>query len=151
MPSSRSVTEWLERLKGRDGEAAQQLWESYFARLVRSPDNACHPAAAAPRTKSTSPSARWTAFAEGAARGRFPAPKDRHGLWPLLVTITLRKARKLARREKRRKRGGGRVRGESALIAGGEQESGAAWDEILTQSPSPAFACQVAALQDPSP
>jgi DNA-directed RNA polymerase specialized sigma24 family protein len=83
-------------------------------------------------------------FFRGMARGRLPALDDRRGLWPLLVTITARKAGKLARRESRRKRGGGLVRGESALIPGGETGGEAAWDEFLAREPAPAFACQVA-------
>ena len=144
MSSSLSVTEWLGRLKAGDGEAAQQIWERYFARLVRL---ARQRLPAGRRRASDEEDVALSAldsFCRGVARGQYPALNDRHGLWPLLVTITARKAGKLARREASRKRGGGRVRGESALIPAGEKTGGGPWDEIRADTPSPEFACQVA-------
>ena len=35
MDSGGSVTHWIYGIKAGDPEAAQQLWERYFARLVR--------------------------------------------------------------------------------------------------------------------
>ena len=32
--SSTSVTQWIDRLKAKDPDAAQKLWERYFHRLV---------------------------------------------------------------------------------------------------------------------
>jgi DNA-directed RNA polymerase specialized sigma24 family protein len=144
MPSSPSVTEWLGRLKAGDGEAAQRLWERYFTQLVRLARQRLPAARRRAADEEDVALSALHSFCRAVARGRFPALNDRRGLWPLLVTITTRKAGKLARRETSRKRGGGLVRGESALTPGREQGSGAAWDEILAQGPSPAFACQLA-------
>jgi DNA-directed RNA polymerase specialized sigma24 family protein len=144
MASSQSVTEWLGRLGAGDREAAQHLWERYFGELVRLARR--HMPAGRRRAADEEDVAlsALDSFCRGAARGRFPDLHDRRGLWPLLVTITLRKAGKLARRENRLKHGGGAVRGGSALIPRGEPGAAAAWDEVLGAEPSPAFACQVA-------
>jgi DNA-directed RNA polymerase specialized sigma24 family protein len=143
MPSSQSVTEWLRRLKAGDGDAAQLLWERYFSQLVRVSRQrlpACQRRVADEEDVALSV---LDSFCRGAARGRFPRLGDRHGLWPLLVTITMRKVGKLARRAHRLKHGAGAVRGESALVRQGERDAAAAWDEILGNEPNPAFACEM--------
>jgi DNA-directed RNA polymerase specialized sigma24 family protein len=144
MASGRSVTEWLDRLKAGDGEAAQRLWERYFGRLVRLARQRLPAGRRRAADEEDVALSALDSLFRGAARGRFPALNDRRGLWPLLVTITARKVGKLARREHRLKRGGGAVRGESALTPRGGQGGGAGWDEILAAGPTPAFACQVA-------
>jgi DNA-directed RNA polymerase specialized sigma24 family protein len=144
MPSGLSVTEWLGRLKAGDREAAQHLWEHYFTRLVRLARQRLPAGRRRASDEEDIALSALDSFFRGIGRGRFPALNDRRGLWPLLVTITARKAAKQARRESRRKRGGGLVRGESALIPAGDPGGGAAWDEILAREPTPAFACQVA-------
>ena len=60
----------------------------------------------------------------------------------MLVTITARKAYDLAEREGRLKRGGGQVRGDSALLdpAAGDQQHG--WEQIAGNEPTPEFAAQ---------
>jgi DNA-directed RNA polymerase specialized sigma24 family protein len=145
MSSSQSVTQWLGRLKAGDHEAAQQLWHRYFEQLVRLARARLRGARRRAADEEDVALSALDSFCRGAAGGRFPDLHDRHGLWPLLVAITARKAIKLAQHERRQKRGGGAVRGDSALLspdAGPEQ--GAGWGEILGREPSPAFACQVA-------
>jgi hypothetical protein len=74
----------------------------------------------------------------GARRGRFPALADRDGLWGLLVFITAQKAADAVAYARRQKRGGGKVRGDSALDGGpaGSHEGG--FDQVLSRSPGPA-------------
>src|SRR5262249_33327625 len=45
----------------------------------------------------------------------FPQLSDRDNLWPLLIVIAERKVADLINRERCQKRGGGKVKGESAL------------------------------------
>ena len=45
----------------------------------------------------------FNSFCIRAAEGKFPVLEDRHDLWKILATITVRKASRLARRERRRK------------------------------------------------
>jgi hypothetical protein len=56
----------------------------------------------------------FASFCRGAEAGRFPQLAGGDDLWPLLVVITARKALKCLEREHCQKRGGGKVRGESA-------------------------------------
>jgi DNA-directed RNA polymerase specialized sigma24 family protein len=144
MSSSQSVTQWLGRLRTGDRDAAQALWVRYFEQLVRLARARLR---GAPRRAADEEDVALSAlesFCRGAAAGRFPDLRDRHGLWPLLVAITARKAIKLAQHERRQKRGGGAVRGDSALAAPREQDDRPGWEQVLGREPSPAFACQVA-------
>jgi DNA-directed RNA polymerase specialized sigma24 family protein len=81
----------------------------------------------------------------GAAQGRFPLLSDRHNLWQLLVVITARKALDLIEHEQRQKRGGGAVRGESAVDKPQDSSTAeAGLEQILGPEPTPAFAAQLA-------
>ncbi|MFI5454981.1 MAG: ECF-type sigma factor [Isosphaerales bacterium] len=137
-----SVTVWIASLKAGDADAAQRLWQRYFEALVRLARDRLR---GAPRTVADEEDAALSAFdsfVRGTARGRYPRLDDRNELWRLLVVITERKAIDQARRERRQKRGGGRIRsmpgpvdadslkGELVCLAGSE--------------PTPEFAAQVA-------
>ena len=74
----------------------------------------------------------------GRPGGRFPALADRDGLWGLLVFITAQKAADQIAHERRKKRGGGKVRGHSALDGGPAGSHGDRFDRVLSQSPGPA-------------
>jgi DNA-directed RNA polymerase specialized sigma24 family protein len=141
MSSTQSVTEWLGQLKAGDAVAAQQLWERYFERLVRVARAQLRGTRRRAADEEDVALSALDSFCRGAAEGRFPDLNDRHGLWPLLVTITVRKAIKLAKHERRKKRGGGKVRGDSALAAPGEATG---WEAVLGGEPSPALACALA-------
>src|SRR5262249_58236720 len=83
-------------------------------------------------------------FARGAGEGGSLLLRDRHNLWPLLLKITARKAAGLTQREGRQKRGGGAVRGESALAATGDASAAAGLDQGPGAGLAPEFAAQVA-------
>jgi RNA polymerase sigma factor (sigma-70 family) len=148
MPSdeSGSVTQWLGALQGGDREAAQPLWERYFARLVRL-------ARARLRTKRGPGAAEdeedaalsaFDSFCRAASQGRFPRLDDRDDLWRLLVALTERKVTDQVRRARRLKRGGGQVRTEGELTAGGPDDAPAGLDGIAGPEPTPEFAAEFA-------
>jgi DNA-directed RNA polymerase specialized sigma24 family protein len=86
----------------------------------------------------------FDSFCRGAGRGRFPQLRDRNDLWRLLVVITARKAGDLAQHERRQKRGGGAVRGESALVRLADTSSHrGGLDRLLGREPSPAVVAQL--------
>ncbi len=117
MPDSDAEKSWIKALKRGDEEAAQQLFEVYFQRLVglaRKKLQALPQRAADPSGVAQS---ALNSFFQGVRRNAFPKLNDQDDLWCLLMVITARKAAHNVRDERRVKRGGGQVRGESALNA----------------------------------
>lgn len=93
-----SVSHWLEGLRDGESRAAQHLWDRYFARLV--------PIAQARLARlNRDQSGEDIALSAiksvmiGIQADRYPQLEDRDGLWPLLVTITARKAISEKRRQ----------------------------------------------------
>jgi DNA-directed RNA polymerase specialized sigma24 family protein len=140
-----SVTQWIDRLKAGDPDAAQKLWERYFRRLVGLARKRLR---AAPRRAADEEDVAlgaFDSFCRGAEQGRFPRLNDRSDLWQLLVLLTARKAFDLAQHERRQKRGGGAVLDEAALACPADSSAQeAALQQIEGSEPTPAFAAQVA-------
>lgn len=138
------VTQWIQQATDGDGEAARRLWERYFERLVRLARARLQSFKRRAADEEDVSLSAFESFYEGLEAGRFPAINDRDELWRLLVTITSRKARAYIRRETRRKRGGGRIRGESVFDPppGGDATPGL--DEAPGPEPTPDFAVQAA-------
>ena len=144
MSSAGSVTHWLARLKVGDPAAAQPLWAKYFQELV---ERARHQLGRIPRRAADEEDVVLSAFhsfCRAAAHGRFPQLDDRHDLWQLLVVLTERKAIDLVHRERRAKRGGGRVLDEGALTAGADSDAGTPLGRVEGPAPDPAFVALVA-------
>ena len=142
--AERSVTEWIGDLKaGDDGESARRLWERYFTRLARLAHAHLRAAPRGPADGEDVALSAFDSFCRGAAAGRFPRLDDRDDLWALLVTITARKAAEQVRRERRQKRGGGRVRSEQEL-GGADWEAGGGLDEVVGSEPTPELATMMA-------
>ena len=143
MPAEKLNTSWIGHLKGGDPAAAQELFEEYFQRLLRF---AQRKLGAAPRQAADEEDvvlSAFNSFCLGAAEGKFPQLKDRDDLWKLLVTITARKALRQAQHARRQKRGGGKVRGESAFF-GTKTSEHDGMDRIVGREPTPAFAAELA-------
>ncbi len=116
MPSDLSVTSWLERLRAGDADAAARLFRIYFERLVRLARAHLSPAVRRAADEEDVALSAFNCFVRAAAAGRFPDLHDRNDLWRLLLTLTLCKARDLANREHRQRRGGGQVIPEVDLL-----------------------------------
>jgi DNA-directed RNA polymerase specialized sigma24 family protein len=139
-----SVTRWIGELKTGGDTAAQHLWERYFERLVQLALARLR-SARRPGTIEDEGDAALSAFdsfCRGAAAGRFPQLADRDELWRLLVVITVRKVLGQLDRQGARKRGGGRLAGESAVI-GADAAEGDGLDRIVGREPSPELAALV--------
>ena len=137
MDTEGSVTRWLGQLRAGDDAAAQALWERYFHRLV---GLARVKLQGHPRRASDEEDAALSAFdsfCRRAARGQFPDLKDRDGLWALLVVLTARKAADLVKGVYRDKRGGGQVRGDSALRAADGDSGAGGFDDLEGDGPTP--------------
>ena len=139
-----SISQWILGAKRGDSQAVAGLWRRYFERLVRL---ARQKLADAPRRVADEEDVALSAFASfcrAAQEGRFPDLKDRDDLWRLLITLTAQKAVDQVRHDHRIKRGGGRVRGESALRKRDQSGTDKAMDHVVGDSPTPEFAAMVA-------
>jgi len=145
MSASGSVTHWIAELKAGNQVAAQKLWESYFQRLVGLARRKLQGARRRMADEEDVVVSAFASFCRGAQQGRFSQLRDRNNLWPLLLKITACKALDLIHHERRQKRGGGAVRGESALAApSGSASADAGIDGVVGSEPTPEFAVQVA-------
>jgi DNA-directed RNA polymerase specialized sigma24 family protein len=145
MASRGSVTLWIAQLKAGDREAVQPIWNAYFRRLIGLARKKLRNARRAALDEEDVALSAFDSFCRGAELGRFPNLGDRHDLWPLLIKITERKAYDAALHERRRKRGAGKLRGESAVLVSPTAQSNAlGLDGVEGHEPSPEFAAQVA-------
>ncbi len=140
-----SVAQWIGQLKAGDPVAAQRLWERYYDRLVRLVRGKLHGVPRRTADEEDVALSAFDSFCQGAAAGRFPLLADRDNLWPLLVLIASRKVCDLAEYQRRQKRGGGRVRGESGLRGPGDGSAvRGGLDHLAGEAPTPELVAQVA-------
>jgi DNA-directed RNA polymerase specialized sigma24 family protein len=142
--SEPSVSEWILGVKRGNREAADALWQRYFARLVHLARNRLSRSRRRDADEEDVALSVFASFCRAAEEGRFPDLADRDDLWRLLIVLTAQKAIDLVRRQRRAKRGGGRVRGESALASAEWSESPQGLAEIVGNTPTPDFAAMVA-------
>ena len=143
MSNQGSVTHWIAELKAGDEIAAQRLWERYFSRLVALARKRLPVSRRRAADEEDVAQDALLSFFDRAAKGRFPQLRDRDSLWPLLVVITARKSTDQVRRDKAKKRGGGRVWGESIvdMVQSNKEIHGMA--QIVGDSPTPQFEAQL--------
>ncbi len=149
MPDDASVSGWLEGLKAGDEADIQRLWDRYFEQLVRLAGKKLPGHARREFDEEDVALSAFHSFCDRVGRGQFPQLADRDDLWRLLVTITARKAVSLVRYQNRKKRGGGKVQGESAFLdAGGDGPAGDGLAGFLSREPTPEIAAQFAEEYD---
>src|SRR5262245_4936779 len=106
MSIEHSVTTWLGKLRGGDEEAAQRLWERYFARLVELARFKLQGTSRRAADEEDVALSAFHSFCRAAADDRFPRLNSRDDLWQVLVMLTARKAYQERRRQQALKRGG---------------------------------------------
>lgn len=137
---SHSVTTWIGLLREGNSEAAQQLWERYFARLVEFARGKLHGTS---RRASDEEDVALSAFHSFCvAAERFPRLTNRQDLWQILVMLTARKAFQERRRQCSQKRGG--PTGENGTRGPGPLFEDPDLDEIVGSEPTPDFSILVA-------
>ncbi len=142
--SETSVTTWFARLKAGDAQAGRELWLRYLDRLVRLGRRKLSGAARRVADEEDVALSAFHGFLRGVEQGRFARLDDREDLWQVLVVLAERKAVGQNRRAGARKRGRGKVVGESALDrprAGAREGLGVA--QAPDREPTPQFAAQV--------
>jgi RNA polymerase sigma factor (sigma-70 family) len=140
LSSAGHVTQWLENVKRDDDDlAAQKIWDRYCHNLLHIARdrlcrrNALHRVA----DEEDVVLQAFEAFFRAARQGQLSQCRDRNDLWRLLVVITENQAYDIARRERRQKRGGGAVRGDSAVL-GTDSSPAGGFDRLA--GPSSGFA-----------
>jgi DNA-directed RNA polymerase specialized sigma24 family protein len=114
------ITSWLRALRRGDSDAARKLWEHYFKQVLRLARRQLAGRALPPAVdeEDVAVSVLGELFVK-LQQGGYRDLGHRDELWQLLVVITVRQAALVARRENTQKRGRGRVKLESDLIASG--------------------------------
>jgi DNA-directed RNA polymerase specialized sigma24 family protein len=159
VPNRDSVTRWLDGVKAGDDADIQRIWERYYRRLVRLAGSKLPSHCRRAFDEEDVALSAFQSFCDRAGRDQFPQLNDRDDLWRVLATLTIRKAVAIMRHQTRRKRGGGRVLGESAFLLGDDDPmTGEAQARILSKEPNPddallladAFDGLIRKLQDPT-
>jgi DNA-directed RNA polymerase specialized sigma24 family protein len=143
MSSGGSVTASIAQLKAGERASVQHLWARYFERLVLLARRQLRGASRRAADEEDLALSAFVSFSRGAAEGRFPLLSDRDDLWRLLVDLTARKEVRSLQRERREKRGGGKVQSETRLDPNMGPE-GPVVEQILGREPTPEFAAKVA-------
>lgn len=143
MSESDSVTRWLAGVKDGDGADIERIWSRYFSRLARLAGTKLPTHGRRAFDEEDVALSAFQSFCDQANRGQFPRLDDRNDLWRILATLTARKAIVAMRRQTRKKRGGGKVMGESGLATPGSRET-AGLAEFCKDEPTPQAAAEFA-------
>ena len=135
-----SVTTWIRRIHASDPVAAQHLWERYVQRLVQlARSKLGHIRTVADEEDVVV--VAFEKFLRAVDQSRFPKLSDRNDLWQVLVLLTEQTAIDQIRSQLADKRGGGEVRGESALWKrNAEPSSQVGMTLVEGREPTPEFA-----------
>ncbi len=138
MDDQGSITRWLVDIREGGSLAATHLWKVYYERLVRLAKQKLGSTPKRVQAEEDVVLGAFDSFCRGAQAGRFPQLADRDDLWQVLVMLTARKASNQVKHDRRQKRGGGNVRGESVFQYNAEERAGI--DAIVGSEPTPEFA-----------
>lgn len=142
-----SISGWIGEAKEGNRDAAEQLWHRYYARLVQLARTQLVSANRRVADEEDVALSAFDTFYRSAEQGKIPDLADRNGLWRLLVRITANKVIDLQRKLNRQRRGGGRVRGESAFCNRFGEDLGAL-AQFVGDEPTPAFIAEMTELVD---
>lgn len=111
------VTGMIQRVRTGDEAAAQELWNRYSEQIVEVARRSLKDASRRVQDEEDVAVIAFKSLLAGMTAGRFPELDHRDQLWRLLVVITTRKAAAVIEKDHRQKRGGGHVRGDSAVMS----------------------------------
>jgi RNA polymerase sigma factor (sigma-70 family) len=144
MSNEDEITRWMGRLTTGDESAARHLWQAYYTKLVELARRRLRNSARRVADEEDVALSAFDSFCRGAAVGRFPDLNDRHDLWKLLVTLTIRKSTAQLRREHAQKRGSADVRGESVFGEANGSSDAVGLAAALADEPTPELAAMAA-------
>lgn len=137
-----SVSCWIEELKAGNTEAAQNLWQRYYGRLINLARKKLGEMPRRVVDEQDVIQEVFNSFCLRARDGLFPKLTDRDQLWGLLVVITARKAANERKHQRRAKRGGGEVRGDS--VFGKDNQLTPGFANLVGREHTPEFSAKVA-------
>lgn len=106
MSKNTNVSHWIDLVKDGDSIAANQIWQHYFDRLVRSVRGRIYGQNRAISDEEDIVLSVFNSFYNAAENGRFPDLADRDDLWRLLLRMAARKVVDKRRHDQRQRRGG---------------------------------------------
>jgi RNA polymerase sigma factor (sigma-70 family) len=140
-----NVTELIQRVRTGDEAAAQLLWDRYSEQIVEVARQSLKNSSRRVQDEEDVAVIAFKSLLAGITAGRFPELDHREQLWRLLMVITTRKAAAIIEKDHRQKRGGGHVRGDSAVMPGDTGSSLlGGFDRLTSEKPSPDIAAIMA-------
>lgn len=155
---SSDISTLMQRVRSGDNDAAQQLWERYAEQIVEVARRSLKNSSKRVQDEEDVAMIAFKSLLSGITAGRFSELDHRDQLWRLIMVITTRKAAAVIEKDHRQKRGGGDVRGDSAVmqreiqddgtqrdIEGSGEGSGAhGFDRLTSEKPAPDIAAIMA-------
>lgn len=143
-PPREEVTQWLKQLGDGESDVCRLFWEEYFGKLTRLARRKLGDFPRRDLDEEDIALSAMNSFFQGMREKKFDSLHDRSDLWKLLVTITARKTTAKKRHRYAKKRGEGRIRGESIFVKAGSDEQDFGIGEILGNEPTPQLAVSLA-------
>ena len=131
-----SISRVIRRMKQGDETGAPLLWDRFYTRLRFLVRERLHTQLQAVADEEDVALDSLSELFRGLLNGQYPGLDNRESLWRLLVTVSTRNVMDEVARERRLKRGGGRVYHESAFQRGDETIS-PLFDRIASPDAAP--------------
>jgi DNA-directed RNA polymerase specialized sigma24 family protein len=144
MSSLAAVSKWVSQLKDGNPHAAEQLWDTYFLRMVKVARCKLHGTLSRMADEEDVALSAFKSFCRGTRDGRFKQLPEHEDPWPLLLALTTNKAIDLLRHERRAKRCGP---GQQYVPAMGPEKDATvdlALSQLIGKEPDPQAAFQSA-------
>lgn len=142
--SNDDVTGWIRAVESGDEEAATKLWGYCFPRLLEYSRRKLPDHLRRILDEEDVALSAFKSFCLGAAKGSLGDIHGRDELWRLLFCITSRKAQGYVRYQTRKKRGGGKVGGESTFLLESDPDVGGGIEQVADPTATPDMMAQFA-------
>jgi DNA-directed RNA polymerase specialized sigma24 family protein len=144
MSSVAPVRIWISQLKEGHPGAAQQLWDTYFGRMVKAARLKLHGVSGRMADEEDVALSAFRSFCRGTRDGRFPELLEYEDPWPLLLALTTHKAVDVVRHERRIKRGGPGLVSRQPEAPDASRAGGDPLSKVVGREPDPRWAYEAA-------
>jgi RNA polymerase sigma factor (sigma-70 family) len=139
-----SIVAWIGEVRAGRHDAARQIWERYFTRMVDLARGRLHGRRPGGLDAEDVAQSVFKSLFLRLEQGGFPDLVDHDDLWNLLIVMTRRKAKDYLRSEMALKRGGGMVQSESWWLVDPDSAEGQGIDQVADRAPPPEVAVLLA-------